>query len=424
MKAFLFIYCILFYSFGLSAQPDSVYQSLIARAGLFHLQGDYKNAITCYEQAFQREKPDALTAYKAAGMYSLAGDAEKAFYYLNLSLSSGWTEADLLSLDPYFDFLRSSSSKKCHQLEEQARLRESQYELTLQLPSLRKEINLMTINDQKLRYQSVQAESDSAREKVSREIGKADLANMARAKEILLRYGWPTISQIGRDGQNNLWLIVQHADHDILFQQQALRAMEKLKGTREINMENYAFLYDRVQCNLNYKQLYGTQVSWTHHGEASAFRPIENEYMTDELRKKIGLQPLRIYALTYGFVYHPIDIAQSKKNDSDYIAQVRTLIDSAKLAYTRKEFEKTYDFYNTASTFLGGMSDDDNLEAAVIFSKIALGNNEDKYKSIALDFLDLLVLRGALTQAKTEREPAFKVLFSEQRWNDISKKIK
>ena len=109
---------------------------------------------------------------------------------------------------------------------------------------------------------------------------------MNRAKEIIKQYVWLKISQIGKDGQNNLWLIVQHADQDVLFQQTALKAMKKLQGTKEINMEIYAFLYDRVQCNLNYKQLYGTQVEWTDNGKASGFRPIVNEYLTDKLRQK------------------------------------------------------------------------------------------------------------------------------------------
>jgi hypothetical protein len=424
VKSFLFICCSLFLCSGINAQPDSIYQSLTAKASLFHLQKDYKNAVIYYEQAFEIQQPDALTAYKAAGMYSLDNNADKAFHNLNLSLASGWTEAEWLSFDPYFDYLRNSHSEKWKKLEEKARLNERQYEKTLQMPSLRKRINLMALSDQKLRYQSIQAKSDSARNRIGREIMKTDITNMDNAKEIVLQYGWPKVSQIGKDGQNNLWLIVQHADQDVLFQQKALRAMEKLEGTNEINQENYTFLYDRVQCNLNYKQLYGTQVVWSHNGQASAFRPILNEHMTDALRQKIGLPTLQVYALTYGFVYHPIGIEQSNKKDSDYMAQVLDLIDSAKLAYTKKEFQKAYDFYNSASTFLGGMSNEDNFEAAIIFSKIASENNEDKYKGIALDFLDLLVLRGYINKGKLKRQPSFKILYDEQRWNNINKSLK
>jgi len=78
--------------------------------------------------------------------------------------------------------------------------------------------------------------------------------------------------------------LAQHADDDPEFQQAALAAMQKLKKTGEINLDNYAFLYDRVQYNLNYRQWYGTQVNWTAHGKANGFRPIADEAGVDRSR--------------------------------------------------------------------------------------------------------------------------------------------
>ena len=357
-------------------------------------------------------------------MYALEGNAEQAFHYLQLALSSGFTEADWLFFDPYFEYLRQANNDKWKAIESEAFLKEQEYMQTLALPSLRKEINLMTLNDQKLRYKKVQSNNDSVRRIINQQINKSDLQNLHRAKEIIGQHGWPKISESGKDGQNNLWLIVQHADGDVLFQQSALKAMEKLKGTKEISMENYAFLYDRVQCNLNYRQLYGTQVLWTRNGEASAFRPLTKEYKADKRRKKIGLQSLRIYALTYGFTYHSITAKQSKQNDINYQAHVSLLVDSANQFYRKKEYQKTYDYYNTASTFLGGMSNSDNLKAAVIFSNIAAVNNEARYKSIALDFLDLLYLRGRLTKKQLTQQPVFSILYKEPRWIEISKRVR
>src|SRR5687767_5539738 len=106
MRSISIIFCCFFFFSTSNAQSDSVYQALIAKASLFHLQSNHKRAIGLYEQAFQLKKPDALTAYKAAGMYALDSNVDKAFQYLQLSLTSGWTEADWLSFDPYFDYLR------------------------------------------------------------------------------------------------------------------------------------------------------------------------------------------------------------------------------------------------------------------------------------------------------------------------------
>jgi hypothetical protein len=422
MKFVFILFCLAGMSFSLRAQSGSTYQTLIARASLLHLQRNAKDAITLYEQAFKLQQPDALTAYKAAGMFSLDSNAAKAFQYLDLAISSGWTEADWLSSDPCFEYLKTRCSESWKKVEEQAFLTEDHYARTLKYPSLRKEINMMTLKDQHLRYVRAQHTNDSLSRAIDQQISKSDYDNLNRATTIIQQYGWPKISQIGRDGQHNLWLIVQHADQDVLFQQLVLRAMQKCSAT-EYSMEHYAFLYDRIQCNLNYKQWYGTQVVWARNGEASAFRPMQYEYKVDQRRKKLGLQPLQIYALTYGFRYRNVTRAGSEHSDLAYKAHVRSLVDSAKYFYTIGEFAKTYDYYNTASTFIGGMSNPDNLDAALIFAKIAAVDADEKYKGIALDFLNLLFLRRALRKSQLIGHSAFHILHKEQRWRDINEQL-
>lgn len=416
MKRVLLFFLLLSFFIPAISQSDSAYQSLSAQAGLFHLQKDHKHAIVYFEKAFQLHGPDALNAYKAAGVYALDSNAAQAFYYLDLALTAGWTEAGWLSLDPYFDYLRSTMPDKWKATEQRAFAMERQYEQTLKQPALRRQVNLMTLNDQKLRYQRVQAKNKDERRALDRQIMQADQENLDKAKAILQQYGWPAIADIGKDGQNNLWLVVQHADGDVLFQQKALTAMTKLKQAGALNLENYAFLYDRVQCNLNYKQLYGTQVIWTDNGQASGFRPIVEEQLADQRRKKMGLLPLQLYALTYGFNYHPVSAAAAKQNDAADIQLARHLMDSAGYFYKAQDFQKVYDYYNNASMVLGGMTNNDNYEAATIFATIASLNKEQQYKEIALDFLNLLYLRQALRKKKLLAQPAFKSLASESRW--------
>jgi hypothetical protein len=422
MKWFFSLY-LSFLFLNAHAQSDSTYQMLVAKANLFHLQKDYKSAISIYERAFQRQKPDALTAYKAAGMYSLSNNSPKAFQYLQLAISSGWTEAEWLISDPYFDHLKKTNQKEWKKIKERAYNKEQLLEKSIVFPALRKEINLITLNDQRLRYTRVQSTNDSIIQIIDQQINQSDLKNLNRANDIIRQYGWLKKSEIGKDGQNNLWLIVQHADQDVLFQQKALFAMEKLLGTKEINMENYAFLYDRVQCNLNYKQLYGTQVVWKQNGEASGFRPIIEEHKVNKRREKLGLQSLQVYAQSYGFNYQEFSLKQSSYRDSVYRTHVQLLLDSARECYENKAFQKTYNYYNNASTFLGGMNDMDNFKAAVVLSKIASEDKDDRYKNIALDFLDLLSLRKSLTKIQLLQETSFKILYNEQRWIDLNKAL-
>lgn len=54
----------------------------------------------------------------------------------------------------------------------------------------------------------------------------------------------------------NYWLLSQHADFDINFQKVALKNIKKYLG---INNDYYKYLFDRISCNVNGKQKYGTQ---------------------------------------------------------------------------------------------------------------------------------------------------------------------
>ena len=397
-------------------QIDEDHQVLISKASLFHLQKDYKNAIIYFEKAFELQKPDALNAYKAAGIYSLDSNHVKAFNYLNLALSLRWNEADWLSFDPYFDYLRNSEPRHWLKIKQKAFAREKQHARTLKLPTLRKQINIMTINDQRLRYKKIQTKNKREINVLNQQILKSDLVHIDSAKAIISQYGWPKVSDIGKDGQNNLWLIIQHADNDVLFQQAVLVAMEKIKDLNEISMEQYAFLYDRVQCNLNFKQLYGTQVNWISNGKASGFRPIIKESLVDNRRKQMGLLPLHIYALTYDFQYKKPSALQAENKDSTDLAYTKQFIDSANYFYAGSEFEKTYDFYNNASTVQGGMTSSDNYDAAILFAKIYAFNNGSRYKDIALDFLTLLYQRQELYSFNIKNQPLFRILHNEPRW--------
>jgi hypothetical protein len=113
----------------------------------------------------------------------------------------------------------------------------------------------------------------------------SDSINRAEAKAIIQKYGWPTISEIGKDGQNNLWLLVPHADDDVCFQKQALA----------------------------------------------------------------GMLPFRIYALTYGFHYVPVTAPQAQAKERADSLYTQRLIDSAQHFYLRKDFNQAYNYYNAAS---------------------------------------------------------------------------
>jgi hypothetical protein len=417
MKYLMYIFMATVLNITVSAQSNLSAESELAKASLYHLQKDYAKAIQSYETAFKAKEPDASNAYKAAGVYSLSRNAERSEYYLQLALDKGWTESLWLMIDPYFDYIKHSDPLKWSTLVAQAAKKETEYEKKLKNPALRRKINLMVISDQQLRYKKIQAKDPKELEKIDQEIRESDQKNWLEAKNIVGTHGWPKLSDIGKDGQNNLWLIVQHADHDICFQRTVLEKMKPLLKSNEVNVENYAFLTDRVLCNLNYLQEYGTQVNWTTNGMASSFRDIRQEWNVNEKRKKLGLPSLETYALSYGFNYKAPTKQDYKRARKQIETKVKSLIDTALVAYNAGDFQSTYDNYNSASVFADGMNDHQSLEAAKVFSTIATKIEDNQnYMGISFDFLNLLNLRKKLNKASIKEIKEFEILHPDPRW--------
>jgi hypothetical protein len=126
-----------------------------------------------------------------------------------------------------------------------------------------------------------------------RSIRDIDHRNTAWLKDVVSKSGWPTISAVGEVGAANAWLLIQHADDDPVYQHHVLQLMAPLVDKGEVNRRHYALLYDRVMLPLTGKQRYGTQficdVKWHP-------MPLEDPEHVDDLRKRMGLDPMSDYA--------------------------------------------------------------------------------------------------------------------------------
>lgn len=120
-----------------------------------------------------------------------------------------------------------------------------------------------------------------------------DRNHAARLKEIIEKIGWPTRSKVGDEASTAAWVLVQHADHDVAFQQACLDLM-KLEPKEEVDQTNIAFLEDRVRVNMGKPTLYGTQFDHSKDGEFSAL-PIEDRENLNERRQSVGLGTFEAY---------------------------------------------------------------------------------------------------------------------------------
>jgi hypothetical protein len=113
--------------------------------------------------------------------------------------------------------------------------------------------------------------------------------HQARLKAIIDRHGWPGKSLVGEDGARSAWLLVQHADGDLAFQERCLSLMREAPAG-EVSPQNIAYLTDRVLVNEGCQQCYGTQL-----GEDFSPRPIYDRSTVDLRREAVGLPPLAEY---------------------------------------------------------------------------------------------------------------------------------
>lgn len=128
----------------------------------------------------------------------------------------------------------------------------------------------------------------------SKKLEKIDRVNLPKMKRIVNEFGWPTTALVGKKASALAWLLVQHADNDIKFQEYCLKLIKKAAKDRQILEANIAYLTDRILVNKGKPQIYGTQF---YKDETGKFvpRPIKNMKMLDKMRKKMGLGTFELY---------------------------------------------------------------------------------------------------------------------------------
>lgn len=148
-------------------------------------------------------------------------------------------------------------------------------------PKIASELEKMVEVDQDMRAKGIEDDEFWDEE--------VDRKNTERMKEIISEIGWPTISKVGKSGANDAWLLVQHADNDVIFQRKCLELMKKLPEN-EIERWQIAYLEDRASFKETGFQTYGTQFNQREGKHIP--RPIRDPEHVDERRKEMGLGTL------------------------------------------------------------------------------------------------------------------------------------
>jgi hypothetical protein len=200
----------------------------------------------------------------------------------------GWVLAALLAIVPAFVPTMLAHAEPPSE-EGDAKLNES----------LRRELLAMRDLDQQARQEVLKNTKPGALatdDEALKKMVEIDRIHTTRMKEIVAEQGWPGRSLVGEDGAAAAWLLVQHADLDVDFQERSLPLVEAAVKAGEAKPSHWAYLVDRVRVNRKQPQVYGTQ--FIDRGQGLMPQPIEDEEHVDDRRKSVGLGTLAEYAET------------------------------------------------------------------------------------------------------------------------------
>jgi len=167
------------------------------------------------------------------------------------------------------------------------------------------ELQTMAEEDQEIRKLAISYRKDLPEnfdlENFQKEMETIDKNNLEKLKNIVEKIGWPSISKVGEKASHNAWLIIQHADNDVDFQEKCLSLM-KNENHEKAALSDIAYLTDRIAVNKHQGQLYGTQFIKNANGKMEV-QPIIDPENLDNRRKEMGMESFSEYEKTMQSLY-------------------------------------------------------------------------------------------------------------------------
>jgi hypothetical protein len=107
-------------------------------------------------------------------------------------------------------------------------------------------------------------------------------------KELVEEHGWPDAKKTNPHVEETAFTIILHSDYDLEFQKKCHALMISTAALGITKIGYLAFLTDRILCNMNHHQRFGTQIREAENGSFVP-KPMEDPDHIDELRERAGL---------------------------------------------------------------------------------------------------------------------------------------
>jgi hypothetical protein len=296
--------------------PDKKYKRHSARAYGFYVEKQYQLSALSYDSLFKQYKGKGTRSdrYNASCSWALAGNTEKAFFYLNqVIVTDKWTNLSHILSDTDLDALHAD--KRWQPLIDTVRANKEKAEANFNKPLVALLDTIFTEDQADRRnieaIQKAFGWNSKEMDSLWKKINYLDSVNLVKIKHIIDTYGWLGPDVVGEAGAQTIFLVIQHADS--LTQVTYAPKMREAVKLGKASPASLALLEDRILTNQGKEQIYGSQVRWNEQAGKNEFFPIFDEKNVNKRRASAGLEPLEEYAKHFGIEYVLPGSKRSKK---------------------------------------------------------------------------------------------------------------
>ena len=305
-----------------SISPE--YSMLVIKADSLYQIKDYEKSAFAYSEAFKTIGWKGLSndRYNAACSWALSNKPDSAFFNLNrIASKSNYSDLDLIISDQDLTSLHNDNRWKL--LIDHIKQNKEKSEINLNKP-LAAQLDSIYNDDQKYREEISEIENKYGWDSKEMQdnwkiIQEKDSINLIKVCSILDKYGWLGVDVIGQNGNNALFLVIQHSD--ITTQEKYLPMMRDAVKNGKANGSSLALLEDRVALRQGKKQIYGSQIGRDTETQIHYVLPLDDPDNVDKSRAEVGLEPLANSVLHWQIKW---DVEQYKKDLSSIEAKEKT----------------------------------------------------------------------------------------------------
>ncbi|MEZ4808163.1 MAG: DUF6624 domain-containing protein [Flavobacteriales bacterium] len=257
-------------------------------------QGYFNASAAHYDSAFKRFDGFPEDYYAAARVNQLAGSEQRVESLLRSAVRRGFMDLDQLRTDSVLKPYRKKPRNEALMLALEDTILVRRERLDLQLIKRLEKLRILDQEPRSLLSRLGEHLADTSQQIMDLwpVIRYLDRMNVDTLEKIIAEFGFPGMDMVGPEGNKTVWLVLQHADVDVMERYNDMFRHSCEQGLTP--MKYYAYFYDRLLIlRGNTKVKYGCV--FARHSDGQYYMDLEDPGCINRIRESVGLEPLDSY---------------------------------------------------------------------------------------------------------------------------------